>query len=584
MNALDHSFAGTSDGGPVRHATWLGAEETPLSAVIDVPADGRCRGAVVVCPPIGKEHVDAYRALVALAQKLTAEGLLVVRFDYLGTGDSTGAQDAPDAVACWLDSIVTAVDYVRDAGIEEITLLGLRVGALLATQAAAACGAVHSLVLWDPVVRGRHYVRRSGSLYRLAVGEEHPDDRVSLVGTVLHADAARALSGLDMRKVPRPHPMPVLMGIRDTEIDGADVQHIVAQWEAEPFVVHEYNLFLEPPDFAVRIPFADLDTIAAWVSARHGRKWYVPHLRLRTSACVGHADDGTAVVETFCWIGPHALFGIRTHSATPVPGTNTTVVLHATAAEHRVGPVRLWVETARALARYGIESVRFDRRGTGDTGIVPDGEHTTLYTDESKEDALTVAHTAARTGPAIHMGMCSGAWHAAYSALHSPVRSVVLVNVLDWAVVRRSSVRQATLEASTNSVFTSAVWRALHRRAERVKSLLHMTVPYAGWVWLARQGLLQVPEVILSALQARGVDTTVLLSPDDHAVFVGNRGNESVKRLRRRGWSGEIHTYPTGDHSLYSTGLREQVGRYLITHVVHSAGVRAEVQTAPVCP
>ncbi|WP_420750588.1 serine aminopeptidase domain-containing protein [Rhodococcus sp. O3] len=583
MNDLGHRLTAAFDSPSVRHATWLGPERTPLSAVIDTPAGGLCRGAVVVCPPIGKEHVDAYRALVALAQKFATKGLLVVRFDYRGTGDSAGEQDDPAAVTGWLDSIVAAVEYVRAAGIEEITLLGLRVGALLAARAAAACGPVHSMVLWDPVVHGRGYLRRSGSLYRLAVSEETGDGRVSIVGAVLHPDAAHALSDLDMRRIRRTQPFPVLMGVRDTEIGRADVQHVIGEWDAEHVVVHEYDLFLEPTDFAVRIPFADLDTIATWVSAHHGRRWCVPALQLRDSAVVGHADDGTAVVETFCRIGPHRLFAIRTQSAidthsstfTPRP----TLVLHATAAEHRIGPVRLWVDTARTLARYGVDSVRFDRRGAGDTGIVPDGEHTTLYTDESKEDALAVAEVAAHTGPAVHVGMCSGGWHAAYAALHHETRSVVMINMLDWALVRRVAVRQATLAASTDhSTVTAMVWRVLHRHADTVKAALRVAVPYPGWMWLARRGLLQVPEVLLSALHRRGVDTTVLLSPDDYAAFVDNHGTESVDRLRRRGWTGEIRTYPAGDHSLYSTGLREQVGQDLIARIVQTVGIRAEVQ------
>ncbi len=53
-----------------RFATWFGPEDAPLFGVVDLPADGRCRGAVVLCPPIGKEQVDAYRGMVYLAQQL----------------------------------------------------------------------------------------------------------------------------------------------------------------------------------------------------------------------------------------------------------------------------------------------------------------------------------------------------------------------------------------------------------------------------------------------------------------------------------------------------------------------------------
>ncbi len=70
--------------------TWFGPEMAPLYGVIHVPAGRRARGGVVICPPLGKEHVDTYRGLKLLAQELCERGFLVLRFDYHATGDSAG--------------------------------------------------------------------------------------------------------------------------------------------------------------------------------------------------------------------------------------------------------------------------------------------------------------------------------------------------------------------------------------------------------------------------------------------------------------------------------------------------------------
>ena len=102
----------TEAGVPGRQSTWFGSATSPLLGAVHVPEGSVARGAVVLAPPLGKEQVDSYRGLVLLAQRLCARGLLVLRFDYPGTGDSSGAQDDDGIVEQWQRSVVTAVDFV----------------------------------------------------------------------------------------------------------------------------------------------------------------------------------------------------------------------------------------------------------------------------------------------------------------------------------------------------------------------------------------------------------------------------------------------------------------------------------------
>jgi alpha/beta superfamily hydrolase len=73
-------------------------------------------GCVVLCNPFGQEAVRCHRMFRILAERLSTDGLSVLRFDYFGTGDSSGADDEGD-IACWIDDILQAdAEAVRRSG------------------------------------------------------------------------------------------------------------------------------------------------------------------------------------------------------------------------------------------------------------------------------------------------------------------------------------------------------------------------------------------------------------------------------------------------------------------------------------
>ncbi len=460
---LDHG-----GGQSVRRKTWFGPPDQPLFGVVDTPANGMCRGAVVLCPPIGKAHVDSYRGMVLLSQELTARGLMTVRFDYRGVGDSTGAQDAPDAVEGWLKSIESAVAYARSCGAKEVALLGLGVGGLLSAAAVTRCGDLRALALWDPAENGRLYLRAQQALYRIAVGSDDvKDPRVSLVGTVLAPQARKALSGLDLHKIDAWSwgDMPVLVAMRQRATD--TIRTLARTWNADELELHNHELFLEPEDFIVEMPSGNIVEIAYWLGSVFPAEQSVLQCSIRTSATVGHAADGTPIVETLSSTGEHDLFTMTTSLSEP-DASAPAVIFYATAREHRIGPARLWVEAARELAVLGVQSVRFDRRGTGETGWVARDECTTIFTPESREDAVDIA-LSCNSAPQnmMFVGMCSGAWNACHAAMHVPARAVSLVNMTDWAIKRKQFVKRSTMQVANGS------------QSEKAADLLHRNVDAA---------------------------------------------------------------------------------------------------------
>ncbi len=200
--------------------------------------------------PLAKEHISAYRGgLRQLAQELAEHGFLALRFDYEGQGDSSGRQDDPLAVAHWQASVTAAVSYVRRTGIESVAVAGLRAGgALLAASTVDTLGDLRAMVLWDPVISGRAYVRELTSLYRVSVDDDpHHDDCTSIVGGLLASAAVNDLSGLDLSTFDPSSSTKVLAAIRPEFADSPRVVRMLERSGAERIFVERQNQFVSPP-------------------------------------------------------------------------------------------------------------------------------------------------------------------------------------------------------------------------------------------------------------------------------------------------------------------------------------------------
>lgn len=113
---------------------------------------------VVICSPWGQEYIRTHRALHQLALRLSDAGIPVLKFDYFGTGDSSG-DDTDFAIERSVDEIKSAMNQLRQlSAVENIVLVGLRLGGTLAALADIKFGRDTRLVLWDPIVNGRSYL------------------------------------------------------------------------------------------------------------------------------------------------------------------------------------------------------------------------------------------------------------------------------------------------------------------------------------------------------------------------------------------------------------------------------------------
>ena len=163
-------------------ATWSGRDlrrevftfkcgEFDLYGSLYSPSAGAPFG-VVVCPPWGAEARTGERLCRLLALGVARRGGAAVVFDWPGQGESTGDPGRVE-MQHLARAVAAAASEVRArAGVDEITLAGLRVGAAIAVLAAGELDAGSLALLqpvWDP---DEHFasVRRASSRASLGRG------------------------------------------------------------------------------------------------------------------------------------------------------------------------------------------------------------------------------------------------------------------------------------------------------------------------------------------------------------------------------------------------------------------------------
>jgi len=163
--------------------------------------------AVLICNTWGLEYMRSYRGVRVLAQKLAAAGFETLRFDYSGTGDSQGhSLDA--RLEHWLEDLVLAARELRElSGKQDIVVIGLRLGALIAEAARQRPGLNARLhIHWDAPSDGASYIAlmrqlsdgsdRAKNWRRNRHSQLPPSDGNELQGHAFPAPLAAALTAL----------------------------------------------------------------------------------------------------------------------------------------------------------------------------------------------------------------------------------------------------------------------------------------------------------------------------------------------------------------------------------------------------
>jgi alpha-beta hydrolase superfamily lysophospholipase len=412
------------------------------------PPQGRSQTAVVLVPPFGWEEIATHRARREWAIQLARAGRHVLRIDLPGTGDSEGDLDEAGRWDSWSAAVRSAAAWLRsESGASRVAAIGLGTGGYVAAEAAAA-GEVDDLVLWGTPARGRQYLRELAAFGALESGRvvegggppspPPSGGGVEAGGFVLPEAVAATIGAIDLAGSVLPAHARVLLLDRDgvgatdkladsLRANGSDVE--TARGSG-------YAAMLAPPDESVppREAFAVVD---GWLA----RGADAPSAPTTDVAVVRATLELDGVRERPLEIERPGLVlrGIVSESSSEVPQPLTLVFLNA-AAIRRIGPHRLWTETARRWAERGVPAFRLDLDGIGDAD--GDGEryrevasfYGLQHVDHvtSALDALVAEGLPPRF---VLIGLCSGGYWGFQAALRDArVAAAVLMNtrILYW--------------------------------------------------------------------------------------------------------------------------------------------------------
>jgi len=383
--------------------------------------------AAVICNPLGYEYTHSHRSLRHLADHLARSGVSTLRFDYHGTGDSPGTDLDPDRLTCWQNSIQAAAKKARDlSACKEVCFIGIRMGASLAASIASAIN-VNLLVLWNPCISGRLYLREMQVIARAANDSTSTSDvPLESGGFQLTAETAQQISAINLLDFDFTSNQRVLILKRDDLAEETLLlSHLISKSvSATQMTIPGYAEMMAEPQFTA-VPNLALDVISSWLIAH-------THTESRTFNTVEKDDtgliefpfvrlDGTNcnLYEKSCRFGAdNHLFGIITTKAQTQSPTNTAYVLINSGSVHHVGPNRLYIALARNIAASGASCFRIDIEGLGDSVLRKPGQENHPYTDSAVPDvgsALTYLRDQLGYKRFGLIGLCSGA-HAAFHA------------------------------------------------------------------------------------------------------------------------------------------------------------------------
>ncbi len=552
-------------GAPSAEPLYFGSPDRPRFGWVHRPAAPSGPGLVIV-PPFGYEAICAHRALRHLAEAAAGAGLVAVRLDLDGTGDSAGHELDDGRLEAWLASIDDACDLAIARGADRLVLAGVRLGASLAALAAERRSDVAGIVAIAPVPSGKALLRELRALQMaLALPDappgvtRPPEDIDEVAGFALTPETRASLSLIDLlRAERRPAPAVLLLDRDDRPPNNQWVERLTGLGAA---VTHRrvpgyVEMVLDP--HTTEVPQRIIDAVIEFAASVPPMPAGPPPICWQASRAEidGVTEEPVALDD--------CLLGIATLPRTP---PRRAVILLNAGAVRRIGLNRMYGVLARRLASRGDQVLRLDLSGLGDSPARPGAAENVVYGKDAIAEVGIAVAWARRAGAreVAVAGLCSGAYHALKAAVAGQaIDTIVVINPLtffykpgmplDFAAARVT----ADVKRYGSSVQRLESWGKLLRGEVNLWRVVQV---------LARRALaitehrtrdvlrrLRVPlhddlGTELLGLGRRGVAMRFILAGDDpgHTLLI-EQGGSAVTRLKAAGRLA-VQLIPDADHT-----------------------------------
>ncbi|MFZ6848655.1 serine aminopeptidase domain-containing protein [Undibacterium sp. RuRC25W] len=580
-------------------ALWFGDELAPLlgwyhpARQCDLGGSRQC--GVVLCPPFGHEYMVSYLSYKHLAIALARAGFDVLFFDYNNSGDSANAEG--DRVALWQANILAASRQLRDiAGVQHISLFGLRLGALLAASVVNEVEAA-ALIMFAPAVSGRAYCRELQLLRNMsalqadtpALNQELTSQVTEdeLTGYEFSAVTRSSIAKLDMLKMPVPE-IPVLIIARDDVI--GQEEKLVAHWGQTNAHVHlstspGYATMMPADAYATKVPNELLLDVVAWLTSQFDIHPTQPSIAntVRTSTRM-QFNEHTVIEELVTFEG---LVGVVSRPEQHNPAQRTAVLLTNIGANHRVGTHQLYVNLARSMAASGFIVLRFDKSGIGYSKANADGKENDVYGTSGLPDmqsAMQFLRNHYDTENFIAGGLCSGAYFCYLTALAEPdIKGLILMNqlVYHWNEGDSLDIRKKQSIKSTHfyvkAIRSLHTWKRLLRGqiefrkifvklSKRVQKRLHIMSQAFVTKFVESHHFLGKIARQFRQMEARGTEILMIMDAGDSSVdlMTENFGRHGVLLGKSPRICLEI--FKGSDHTFTPRWAQQHVIKLITTH------------------
>ncbi len=582
------------DSGEQRLFGWLHHSRNELQATVGV----------VICKPFGYEAICAHRGIRAFAEALAAAGMPALRFDYLGTGDSAEISADADQIQIWTRDVLAAADELRArTGIQQVCLLGFRLGALLATLAASERKTFSALIVISQIISGRRYLRELRTTRMAAsLGLDHsapPLDKqtanaggMEVSGFSFSAATLATLATVDLAMLQSP-PLPRTLVIDRPTIpvaNGAARASVVDDRTTRVAFPGLVEMLMTPPQFA-QAPKEMIAATVDWLLQLPADTAPAPDRPVRqpignlesegqqSELTLTGTGSGPEIIRTErpVFFGAGALlFGIVTQPPPDEIRRRAVILLNA-GADYHIGASRMYVSMARRWAQYGYVVLRMDLAGVGDSGTRPSHAQDDVFPQEALDDIRTAIEFIRNTYGVRDItlaGLCSGAYHALRAAVAGlSVNRILMVNPQNYFWKPGESLQGLQLVEVVHNpglyrarVFSLAAWKRMLTgrvnilRIARIYLQRPLLAADSALRDIARRLHLRLPNDLgteLEQIVARGVRVVFVFARGEPGIdLLKLQAGNSVKRLAERC---HIHTIDGGDHVFARSGPRARM-------------------------